>query len=63
MQAQILERESFLPIIVDTSGHKPSPRFGHSLVMLNSVKICLFGGAVGETRKINYSNETFIYNK
>lgn len=41
---------------------KPLPRFGHSLVMINPVKVCLFGGAIGETRRINYSNDTYIYN-
>ena len=30
--------------------------------MINNVKICIFGGAVGDTRKINYSNETYIFN-
>ena len=46
----------------ESSGNKPSPRFGHSLVMLNPIKICIFGGAIGETRKITYSNDTYIYN-
>ena len=50
------------PLIIDTNGDKPLPRFGHSLVKINPIKICVFGGAVGEIRKIIYSNETYIYN-
>ena len=50
------------PAIINTNGDKPFPRFGHSLVSINPLKICVFGGAVGEIRKIIYSNETYIYN-
>lgn len=49
-------------IPVESNGNNPTSRFGHSLVKIDQVKVCLFGGAVGETRKINYSNETYIYN-
>ena len=52
----------FNPKILETNGDKPLSRFGHSLVMINPIKICIFGGAVGEIRKMFYSNETFIYN-
>ena len=62
IQDKILEKESLMPFIIDCNGDKPISRFGHSLVMINPVKVCLFGGAVGETRRINYSNETYIYN-
>ena len=62
MQEKYLEKESLEPFIIDCNGDKPLSRFGHSLVMINPVKVCLFGGAVGETRKINYSNDTYIYN-
>ena len=62
MQEKYLEKESFEPFIVDCNGDKPLSRFGHSLVMINPVKVCLFGGAVGETRKINYSNDTYTFN-
>ena len=54
--------DQYNPIIVKTNGDKPLPRFGHSLVKINPIKICIFGGAVGEVRKITYSNETYIYN-
>ena len=62
MEANILEKENIDIFPVDSNGNKPSPRFGHSLVMINDVKICIFGGAIGDTRKINYSNETYIFN-
>ena len=62
MEAKILEKENIDIYPVDCNGNKPSPRFGHSLVMINNLKICIFGGAVGDTRKINYSNETYIFN-
>ena len=62
MQEKILEKENIVIIPVDSNGNKPSPRFGHSLVMINNVKICIFGGAIGDTKKITYSNETYIFN-
>ena len=62
MQEKYLEKQYTEPFIVDSNGERPQSRFGHSLVMINQVKVCLFGGAVGETKKINYSNDTYIYN-
>ena len=62
MEANILEKETIDIFPVDTNGNRPAPRFGHSLVMINTLKVCIFGGAIGDTRKINYSNETYIYN-
>ena len=62
MEANILEKETIDIFPVDTNGNRPAPRFGHSLVMINNLKVCIFGGAIGDTRKINYSNETYIYN-
>ena len=62
LQEKYLDKESLDPFIIDCNGDKPLSRFGHSLVMINPVKVCLFGGAVGETRRINYSNDTYIYN-
>jgi protein phosphatase len=56
------EKEYIEPLEVECNGDKPLSRFGHSLVMIDPVKVCLFGGAVGETRRINYSNDTYIYN-
>ena len=62
MEENILEKENIDILPVDSNGNKPSPRFGHSLVMINNIKICIFGGAIGDTKKINYSNETYIFN-
>ena len=62
MEANILDKENIDIFSVDTNGNRPAPRFGHSLVMINNLKICIFGGAIGDTRKINYSNETYVYN-
>ena len=62
MEANILEKETIDILPVDSNGNKPSPRFGHSLVMINNIKICIFGGAIGDTRRINYSNETYLFN-
>ena len=62
MEMNILEKENIDIFPVDTNGNRPAPRFGHSLVMINNIKVCIFGGAIGDTRKINYSNETYIYN-
>ena len=62
MEENILEKEIIDILPVDSNGNRPSPRFGHSLVMINNIKICIFGGAIGDTKKINYSNETYIFN-
>ena len=62
MEAKIFNKKSIQPIVIDTSGHKPFPRFGQSIVSLNNVKIILFGGAVGDIRNFKYSNEIYIFN-
>ena len=62
MEKYILEKENIDILPVDCNGNKPSPRFGHSLVTINDIKICIFGGAVGDTKRISYSNETYIFN-
>ena len=54
--------KSFEPFIIDCSGDKPLPLFGHSLAMINSVKVCLFGGAICTVKNLNYLNDTYIYN-
>ena len=45
-----------------TVGDIPLNRFGHTIVHLSKIKICLFGGSVGDSRKLNYTNDTYIYN-
>ena len=43
-------------------GLKPQNRFGHTIVPITKTKVCLFGGSVGDSHKLNYNNETFTYN-
>ena len=43
-------------------GDIPQNRFGHTIVFITKAKICLFGGSVGDSHKLNYNNETFTYN-
>ena len=49
-------------IKISTVGDNPLNRFGHTIVKLSKTKVCLFGGSVGDSHKLNYTNETFIYN-
>ena len=50
------------PTILDTSGNRPFPRFGQSLVSITPVKLLLFGGAVGDVKNFRFSNEVFLFN-
>ena len=43
-------------------GLKPQNRFSHTIVPITKTKVCLFGGSVGDSHKLNYNNETFTYN-
>ena len=45
-----------------TFGNIPLKSFGHTIVHLSKIKICLFGGSIGDSRKLNYTNETYIFN-
>lgn len=47
---------------IDNVGMTPSPRFGHSLTLINTSNAILFGGAVGDIDSCKFSNETFSYN-
>ena len=64
MNPQDLKKKQniIIPNIVETNGNKPLPRYGHSLVSISSVKLILFGGAVGDIKNYKCSNEVFIYN-
>ena len=48
--------------LVNHLGDIPEKRFGHTIVPITKAKICLFGGSVGDSHKLNYNNETFTYN-
>ena len=43
-------------------GDIPGNRFGHTLIKITKTKVCLFGGSVGDSKKLNYNNDTFTYN-
>ena len=47
---------------IPTVGDVPLNRFGHTIVNLSKIKICLFGGSIGDSRKLNYTNATYTYN-
>ena len=57
-----LSKDNNLCSKMDASGKAPSSRFGHTLTMVNSNKLVLFGGAVGDTKNFTFSNETFSLN-
>ncbi len=61
-QYQNIKNQPITPSIVETNGNKPLPRFGHTLVSISSVKLILFGGAVGDVRNYKCSNEIYIFN-
>jgi hypothetical protein len=58
----VTEEVKNLTIKVDCVGKIPSARFGHTLVLVSAVKIVLFGGAVGDTKNFQFSNETYVLN-
>ena len=47
---------------VDCVGKVPTARFGHTIVLVSPVKIILFGGAVGDTRNFQFTNDTYALN-
>jgi len=58
----VTEEIKNLQIKVDCVGKIPSARFGHTLVLVSPVKVVLFGGAVGDTKNFQFSNETYVLN-
>ena len=50
------------PQIENIYGEIPSPRFGHSLIMLDSSMACLFGGAIEKNKNVFYLDDTYIFN-
>ena len=47
---------------VECVGKMPAARFGHTMILVSPVKVILFGGAVGDTRNFQFSNDTFELN-
>ena len=58
----MLEHNKNILLKVDSSGNKPSSRFGHSITLINPVKTVLFGGAVGDIRNFHFANDTYVFN-
>ena len=58
----MLEHHKNILLKVDSSGNKPSSRFGHSITLINPVKTVLFGGAVGDIRNFHFANDTYVFN-
>lgn len=57
-----LNRDSKISQKIECTGKNPSPRFGHTIVMISTTKIVMFGGAIGDTRNFTFSNETYVLN-
>jgi protein phosphatase len=47
---------------VECVGKIPTARFGHTIVMVSPVKVVLFGGAVGDTKNFQFTNDTYVLN-
>lgn len=47
---------------IECVGKLPTARFGHTVVLVSPVKIILFGGAVGDTRNFQFTNDTYVLN-
>jgi hypothetical protein len=58
----VSEEIKSLQIKVECVGKIPSARFGHTLVMVSPVKMVLFGGAVGDTKNFQFSNDSYVLN-
>jgi hypothetical protein len=47
---------------VECVGKVPTARFGHTIVLVSAVKVICFGGAVGDTRNFQFTNDTYVLN-
>ena len=43
-------------------GTIPVARFGNTLTPISATKVIMFGGAVGDPKRFDFSNETYSYN-
>ena len=41
---------------INSMGDLPENRFGHTIVQITKTKVCLFGGSIGDSKKLNYNN-------
>lgn len=46
--------------IFNATGDVPLPRFGHTVNLISSTKVVLFGGATGDVGKYSITGETFL---
>ena len=44
---------------IDVFGNTPLPRFGHSITLYAENKVCLFGGATGNTGQFSITDNTY----
>lgn len=44
---------------IEVFGNAPLPRFGHSITYYAKNKVCLFGGATGNTGQFSITDNTY----
>lgn len=47
---------------IECLGKIPTARFGHTVVLVSPAKVVLFGGAVGDTKNFQFTNDTYVFN-
>ncbi len=47
---------------LEVYGDVPQARFGHTITLVSSSKVVLFGGATGDTGKYIMTGDTFLFN-
>lgn len=57
-----LSKDNKISQKIECVGKIPSARFGHTLTLISSAKIVMFGGAIGDTKNFTFSNETYTLN-
>ena len=47
---------------LEVYGDTPQARFGHTITLVSSSKVVLFGGATGDTGKYIMTGDTYLFN-
>lgn len=47
--------------LVNVTGNKPAPRFGHTITAISKTKVVLFGGAIGDTGRYSIVGDSYSY--
>lgn len=47
---------------LEVYGDVPQARFGHTITLVSSSKVVLFGGATGDTGKYIMTGDTYLFN-